>query len=109
VGGFYNGNYNSDGLIGRNLKSIGRTLFHYDMTYLISARRYNRLGFMKFTRQFIYVFENFFPSLRGNAFFKRLGYSSMIQHRATGQRSGGGVPPELTSGNSARDSKGDSV
>ncbi len=86
VGGFCSGNYNSDGLIGRRLVPLGHTKLKYDLTYQISARRYNKLGFIQFNRQFIYVVENFFPAIFKLGIFKRLGHEAMIQHHVTGQR-----------------------
>lgn len=87
VGGFQVGNYNSDGLIGRQLQSLGPTLFCQDILYYISARRYNKMGFLQFNRQFIYCIENFIPSLARVSTFNNLRSSAMNLHHSTGQKS----------------------
>ncbi len=63
TGGFDPNYVNGDGILGKRLTELGDTDYCIDIPYLISARRYNHLGFLGFNKQFSYVVENLFPVL----------------------------------------------
>ncbi len=76
VGGFPD-TYNNDGQMGAALRRLGRTKFDRSLAYYVSARRYNRLGFFRFNRQFLYTLENFIPV---PAWWGRLGAALQKEH-----------------------------
>lgn len=55
--------YNGDGNLGRLLHMRGKTKFKHDLIYHVSARRFNKYGFFKFNKEYLYTIENFIPQL----------------------------------------------
>lgn len=80
LGGFPD-TYNNDGQFGARLKRTGKTRFDRHLFYYVSARRYRRVGFFWFNRQFLYVLENFVPV--PFSWFTRLGEHLRKEHHAS--------------------------
>jgi glycosyltransferase involved in cell wall biosynthesis len=81
VGGFTN-SYNNDGELSKKIHQMGYTSFKYNMTYTVSARRYIKMGLIRFNNHYIYTLENFIPEL--SRLFRRFGNRISIEHNNTG-------------------------
>lgn len=79
-GGFETNDVNADGIMGRYLANHHRTLFDKDAIVYISARRASNWGFSRFTRHYLYVIENFVPSISRYQWFQRLKIESGRKH-----------------------------
>ena len=71
---------NGDGLMGRKLSELGKVKFAMNTKVFISPRRFHKMGFVKFNLHYLYVLENFFPSLHKNSFIKTLKNKSNVVH-----------------------------
>ena len=63
---------NGDGLMGGKLTELGRVKFSNNAKVFISARRFQKMGFFKFSTHYFYVIENFLPILRKTSLLKIL-------------------------------------
>lgn len=79
TGGFM-ANINGDGLMGRRLSELGKVKFSKDIKVFISSRRFHKMGFFKFNLHYLYVLENFFPSLQEVSFLKKIKNRSLAVH-----------------------------
>ncbi len=79
TGGFVHG-INSDGYVGKQLSEIGKVKFSNTASVLISPRRFQQMGFLRFNLHYLYVLENFFPFLSETTFLKRLKENSGATH-----------------------------
>jgi hypothetical protein len=81
TGGFDPEDINADGLMGRKLLKMGKVKFSLDTFVYISARRMKKMGFIKFVLHYLYILENFFPSLSHTKLIKNRKMISKSQHR----------------------------
>jgi len=81
IGGFRQDDVNADGLFGRTVASHFRVLFDNGVRVYISARRAREWGITRFTLHYLYVLENFIPSLARRAWFSSLKMKSLRRHR----------------------------
>jgi glycosyltransferase involved in cell wall biosynthesis len=81
TGGFDPWDINADGLMGRKLLKMGKVKFSLDTFVYISARRMKKMGFIKFVLHYLYILENFFPSLSHTKLIKNRKMISKSQHR----------------------------
>jgi glycosyltransferase involved in cell wall biosynthesis len=72
---------NGDGLMGKRLSEMGKVKFSLDTVVFISSRRFLNMGFFRFNIHYMYVLENFFPSLSKTSFLKKLKIQSSRTHR----------------------------
>ena len=79
TGGFTS-DINGDGLMGRSLLKMGKVKFSMDTTVIISPRRFYNMGFSKFNRHYLYVFENFFPFVSKISFIQKIKTRSTTIH-----------------------------
>ena len=81
AGGLNVDDINADGKFGRYLRSIGPVKFALDTHVFISSRRMRQAGLLGFNRTFLYVAENFIPTLgRSRAFQRLIKEASSIRH-----------------------------
>lgn len=80
TGGFVS-NINGDGELGKQLCEMGKVKFSNTTNVTISARRFSKMGFFKFNSHYLYVLENFFPSLSKTSFLRNLKNKSGSIHR----------------------------
>lgn len=80
TGGFIVSDINGDGLMGKSLSKMGKVKFSLATSVLISPRRFYNMGFSKFNRHYLYVFENFFPILSKVSFIKKIKTRSGAIH-----------------------------
>ncbi len=71
---------NGDGLMGQKLSELGKVKFVMNTRVFISPRRFHKMGFVKFNLHYLYVLENFFPSLHKNSLIKTLKNKSEVVH-----------------------------
>lgn len=81
LGGFESNDVNADGLMGRRLVQSGPVLFDQSAAVYVSGRRYRRMGIARFNAHYLYVLENFLPSLSTFTWFRRLKMRSAASHR----------------------------
>jgi glycosyltransferase involved in cell wall biosynthesis len=81
TGGFLVDDINADGLMGRELLSMGEVAFCLDTSIYMSARRMKKMGFLAFNKHYMYALENilFFTSNIGIT--KTLKQNSKLKHR----------------------------
>jgi len=79
-GGFRINDVNADGKMGRYLVDRHRILFDNGSIVYISARRALNWGMARFSRHYIYVLENFVPSLADQQWFQALKSRSGKSH-----------------------------
>ena len=79
--GFQPNDINADGLMGKRLAQMGKINFSLHAQVHISARRMRKMGFVKFNKHYLYVLENFFPSLSKTIFIRKFKFKSGRVHR----------------------------
>jgi hypothetical protein len=81
TGGFDPDDVNADGMIGRKLCNRGKIWFSFfKVKAYASARRIESMGGLTFNLHFIYVLENFFPTLSKTSFIKKIKNGSGNNH-----------------------------
>ena len=79
TGGFIS-DINADGIMGKQLTEIGQVEFCRNTYVFISARRFMKMGFLKFNLHYLYVLENFFPFLSRTSFLREFKQKSRAMH-----------------------------
>jgi glycosyltransferase involved in cell wall biosynthesis len=80
TGGFLS-DVNGDGMLGKQLLDIGKVKFSNEAVVIISPRRFNKMGLIRFNLHYLYVLENFLPFLSQTSFFNKLKHKSESTHR----------------------------
>jgi len=81
TGGFLTDDINADGLMGRELLTMGEVAFCMDTSIYMSARRMKKMGFLAFNKHYMYVLENVLFFASNIRITKTLKESSRKNHR----------------------------
>ena len=81
IGGFKLNDVNADGLMGRTLGEHYRVHYDHDANIYISSRRARSSGLLRFNTFYIYVLEDYIPSLSRRHWFNQLKRRTLRKHR----------------------------
>jgi len=81
TGGFLTDDINADGLMGRELLTMGEVAFFMDTNVYASGRRIKNMGFIAFNRHYLYALENVFFFTSDFGLTKSWKLNSKMKHR----------------------------
>ena len=81
IGGFRLNDVNADGLMGRTLAKHYRIQYDHDANVYVSSRRAQKSGLVGFNTHYIYVLEDYIPSLSRRQWFAQLKERTLHRHK----------------------------